>query len=176
LAAEAARAPLMTCLACGVNVITARPDRRYCSGRCRARASRERKARELQELIARLQAEARLKRRSPSPSLATRRRQHRRRGDRLTKVFPRPATRTTARGLIRSGNVTPWQVHVSLRRRICERVSSRTRSQGGTENLYYLPVEMRDRPKVISRARFRATWGPDNRGFPIVEGLPASNC
>jgi hypothetical protein len=60
LAAEAARAPFMTCLACGVNVITGRPDRRYCSGRCRARASRERKARQLQALIA-FQVEARSK-------------------------------------------------------------------------------------------------------------------
>jgi hypothetical protein len=60
-AAEAARAPFMTCLACGVNVITGRPDRRYCSGRCRARASRERKTREIDALITRLQAEAQSK-------------------------------------------------------------------------------------------------------------------
>jgi predicted nucleic acid-binding Zn ribbon protein len=58
IAAGGARAASQACPACGIAVPTRRRPRIYCSGRCRARASRERKARELDSFIARLQAEA----------------------------------------------------------------------------------------------------------------------
>src|SRR2546422_10214930 len=47
-----ARAPFKTCPGCGAIVTGGRPGRRYCGGRCRAQASRRRKAREFQALIA----------------------------------------------------------------------------------------------------------------------------
>lgn len=45
-----------TCPACGAVVDGGRPDRRHCSARCRARASRERKTLEIEALLARLRA------------------------------------------------------------------------------------------------------------------------
>jgi hypothetical protein len=38
-------------------------------------------------------------------------------------------------------------------------------TQPGTENLFHLLCEMRDRPSVISRARFRKTWGAELEHF-----------
>ena len=42
------------CPGCGAPLTGGRPQRQYCDGRCRARASRERRAREVQVTIARL--------------------------------------------------------------------------------------------------------------------------
>lgn len=47
-----------SCEGCGAELGGGRPQRRYCNGRCRARASRERQARKLHELIGQLQGRA----------------------------------------------------------------------------------------------------------------------
>ena len=47
-----------SCEGCGAELGGGRPQRRYCDGRCRARASRERQAHKLQDLIGQLQRPA----------------------------------------------------------------------------------------------------------------------
>jgi len=53
-------------------------------------------------------------------------------------------------------------------------------TRAGTESLWHLLCEIRDRPKVISRARFRASWGDQSDprdadrafdSFPIVRDV-----
>jgi predicted nucleic acid-binding Zn ribbon protein len=55
---EAARAvSVRTCAACATS-IDGRPQRRFCSGACRARFSRERRERQVADTIARLMQQA----------------------------------------------------------------------------------------------------------------------
>jgi hypothetical protein len=42
-------------------------------------------------------------------------------------------------------------------------------TQRGTENLFHVLTEMHQRPRVVSRERFVATWGPSNREFSIPD-------
>jgi hypothetical protein len=39
--------------------------------------------------------------------------------------------------------------------------------QGGSENLFHLLCEIRKRPSVLSRARFRSTWTMDSKYFSV---------